>query len=89
MGGGPDPEESEEAMSEDRNEWVPDPRWKVTLAGGECSFPRCEGEAVAVFLRRYAVGLRRYRYCADHLYGRRIIDGVVCRSRRVRAGGEA
>jgi len=45
VGGGPDPEESEEAMSEDRNEWVPDPRWKVTLAGGECSFPRCEGEA--------------------------------------------
>lgn len=76
-------------MTEPEREWVPDPRWKVTLAGGECSFPRCEGEAVAVFLRRYAGGLRRYRYCADHLYGRRIIDGVVCCSRRVRAEGEA
>lgn len=65
---------------------VPDRAWRLLAHTGtvRCSFPRCTGVAVAVFRRRVrapggvrGVFGRDYYYCPDHLYGRRIVGGVV------------
>ena len=64
--------------------WIEDRSWRIPLRpiGRTCSFPRCDGEAVAILRRRRRsvdnrYGVANYRYCADHLYGRRIHGGRV------------
>lgn len=59
--------------------WVADLDWVPVQVPGvvTCSSPRCQGKAVAILARRTLRGLRHYYYCAKHLYGRRIRDGVV------------
>ena len=76
--------------------WKPDPEWRVlppTLRPPLCrrSGPGhvfCENEAVAEFQRQRSGRGEWWGYCADHLYGRRIEDGVVLHrvARPVREG---
>jgi hypothetical protein len=74
-------------------EWVPDSDWTVGGDSRECSFLRCHNSAVASFCRtvyRNGVkGYRRYYYCVNHLYGRKIEDGVVKFERLVEIDGAA
>lgn len=63
--------------------WVPDPEW-LLVNGGKCRRKHCQQPAVAGLMRihrysryweKYGLILKRehlWRYCADHLYGRRI-----------------
>lgn len=67
-----------------RSEWVPDDAWKVVqrLDGGgrTCRRKNCRNLAVAALRRRRSnarSGFQWWHYCADHLYGREIRDGVV------------
>ncbi len=76
-------------------EWVPDPRWRLVTVEKACrhmdgkSHHKCPNPAVAELNRgRYNNRDRRrddwwWPYCAEHLYGHRIIDGVVCFHRLV------
>lgn len=60
--------------------WTADPR---EVGGRKCSHPGCPRTAVAMFYRpayrSYGQRARAQRCCdlTDHLYGRRIRDGVV------------
>jgi hypothetical protein len=72
----------DEAPEGYRYEWVPAASWTVGGDGRLCSMLRCSNKAVAVLERpyknRYGFSApRRYHYCEDHLYGRRIENGVV------------
>lgn len=64
-------------------EWVDDEGSRVATAEEhtqrKCRRPRCGGKPVMAFLRPRYGSARRYwwLYCADHLYGRRIENGVV------------
>lgn len=60
----------------DETVWVEDRNWTTVVRPGvvTCSFPRCEGKAVAILRRRTRRGTRAYYYCPDHLYGRKV-DG--------------
>jgi len=67
-----------------RREWVPDDSldWEVGGNGRKCRMKRCNDPAVAALARRHhrKSGLTDFRwwyYCAAHLYGRKIEDGVV------------
>jgi hypothetical protein len=72
-----------------RVEWAPDTHWTTdpaVIAGRGCRFtggPRqkvCGKPAVAALNRRYhRAGAKPswWCYCGEHLYGRRIRDGVV------------
>lgn len=61
--------------------WVRDDGWEYPSDGRTCSMIRCQNTSVATMLRRAYYRdhsqTRRYHYCADHLYGRRIHDGQV------------
>lgn len=72
----------DEAPAGYRYEWVRDPDWKLGGDGRKCRMKRCANEAVAGFQRgRWTKNHGRilvwWHYCADHLYGRKIEDGVV------------
>jgi hypothetical protein len=66
--------------------WRPDEDWTTDpeiVAGRRCRMIRCANPAVAALRRSYHhpttgenVG-QWWTYCADHLYGRRVRDGVV------------
>ena len=67
-------------------EWKPDTDWTLISSQMKCrSTTRvgkrpvsCQGQAVAMFRRRYKNGTHHWwAYCADHLYGREIRDGAV------------
>lgn len=62
-------------------EWVPDPEWELTETTRKCRGARgCDKPAVAAFRRKHRGGYCNHRwwyYCADHMYGRKIEDGVV------------
>lgn len=60
--------------------WVPDPAWTIGGNGKTCRYGMglhlyCRAPAVAS-LKRGRTG-RKWYYCADHLFGRRINGGVV------------
>lgn len=64
--------------------WIEDRDWRLPVVPGvvECSFPRCDGRAVAILRRRRHRNRRSFTtadfyYCPEHLYGRRIEDGKV------------
>ena len=74
-------------------EWVPDPSWTVLSAttNTKCRFMarvggrnvRCEHQAVAQFLRNSRkIGPRWWAYCEQHLYGRRLRNGLIETERR-------
>jgi hypothetical protein len=67
------------------HEWTPDPNWTVGGHGRNCRFPRCGAPAVAALSRKHGQGRQWYYYCPEHLYGRRIINGLVCQRRRASA----
>lgn len=62
-------------------EWVPDSDWSLGGNGMKCRMLGCRKAAVATLMRSHQLssGVRKvpYRYCADHLYGRRINNGIV------------
>ena len=60
-----------------RLEWQPDNDWRIGGRGRLCSLKSCVRPAVAALKRNWKFGFRWYHYCADHLYGRKIEDGVV------------
>jgi hypothetical protein len=68
-------------MSERPMVWVPDPEWRTPSEYERCRQPVCPNPPVADLKRRryYRGGMRPvwWAYCAEHLYGRRIVDGVV------------
>jgi hypothetical protein len=62
--------------------WVPDTSWRL-VSDKRCRMRGCGADAVAELNRR-RYNLNRHclvdswwAYCPDHLYGRRIVDGVV------------
>ena len=60
-------------------EWKPDPQWTFGTQYDKCRQPRCPNPPVAE-LGRYSYTRRKtfqYAYCAAHLYGRRINNGVI------------
>ena len=66
-------------------EWLPDIEFEIVdpSSGRICRQPRCGRPAAAVFSRqrRTSRGLKKYSwYCCDdpeHLYGRRMRDGII------------
>ena len=65
-------------------QWVPDRDWRVLPLGEirwKCRGKRgCPNRPVASLWRKYGYPLASgqwWNYCGDHLYGRRIRDGVV------------
>lgn len=63
-------------------EWLPDDAWAVGGDGRTCRMLHCGKPAVAKLKRsRRTARLGRHwtwwHYCEDHLYGRRIREGVV------------
>lgn len=67
-----------------RVEWAPDERSRPAtpeeFCTRKCRRPRCGGEPVMAFRRRNGWWL----YCGEHMYGRRINNGVVEARRIVR-----
>ncbi len=63
-----------------RYEWRADGEWRVGGDGRTCSMRRCHTLAVAQLRRkhrRFVDGFSWWSYCADHLYGRKIEEGIV------------
>jgi hypothetical protein len=63
--------------------WQPDPKWRVIARKRFCRRPGCADWGVAEMDRGYrqrdgSIRESWWAYCGAHLYGRRIIDGVVC-----------
>jgi len=61
-------------------EWVPDEGWRIGGDGRTCRMPRCQKLAVVKMKRRWrgkGMGHQWWAYCADHMYGRKIENGVV------------
>lgn len=61
--------------------WVDDDRCRpathAEYVERECRRPHCHGDPVMAMLRGYGDGARWWLYCREHLYGRRIEDGIV------------
>lgn len=79
-----------------RREWARDDDWKIADLERKCRMKGCQHQAVAALRRahrsRYLnqpLGFHWWYYCADHLYGRKIEDGVVKSNRLVEAVGES
>ena len=78
---------ADEAPEGCRYEWVPaGEEWRLEDESGRvCSFLRCQNPAVVILrrpartsrLRPNLPGYRWWHYCADHMYGRKIEDGIV------------
>lgn len=62
---------------EDVDVWVEDLSWHVPSWYDKCRSRQCPNAPVADLSRKWGHGFKRYAYCADHLYGRRIVDGKV------------
>lgn len=63
-------------------EWLPDESFKIGGDGRGCRMRGCENPAVVMLRRNHReksgfAGFRWWPYCADHMYGRKIEDGVV------------
>ena len=68
-------------------EWVPDSSWSTApdlIEGKKCR--ACRRSAVAALNRGYQTHRGRvpswWTYCEEHLYGRRLVDGVILIWRR-------
>ena len=76
---------NDEAPEGYRWEWRPDEGWSVGGEGRKCRMLRCPNQAVAALRRHrkptkaapHLPNFQWWHYCADHLYGRKIEDGVV------------
>lgn len=70
--------------SEPEGRWVPDSKWLMgSHSTNRCRYivdghKQCGEPAVASSNRGTSRRPRWYDYCAEHLYGRRVIDGAVC-----------
>jgi len=61
-----------------RREWVAEGEgWKLADLDRTCQHRGCHDAAVAALRRKHGTGFRWWYYCAAHLYGRKIEDGVV------------
>lgn len=61
-------------------EWVADPNWQEAQFMRICRMNGCGNRAVAALKRKHRSspwGFRWWHYCGEHLYGRKIEDGVV------------
>ena len=70
-------------------EWVADPGWSTAvdlIDGKRCRQKACGRPAVAALNRGYQTYRGRlprwWAYCEEHLYGRRLVDGVILIWRR-------
>lgn len=89
-----DARDENEAPEGYRYEWVADTSWQLLLEdeNRRCRMKNCEAQAVAMLRRerRSKSGFAWWAYCGQHLYGRKIEDGVVKFRRLVPKGeGEA
>lgn len=69
-----------EAPNGYRREWCVDDGWKLVSDGHFCRMKGCQNVAVAALKRTHRgapEGFRWWYYCALHLYGRKIEDGLV------------
>lgn len=62
--------------------WQRDREWQVGSHFSKCRQPRCPEPPVAMLHRQFTSSsgerkTRPYAYCANHLYGRRIVGNVV------------
>jgi hypothetical protein len=66
--------------------WIPDEYWSTAVSilfGRKCRCGKCEELAVAALKRKRVnhksgdISHRWWCYCDHHLYGRKIVDGVV------------
>lgn len=61
-------------------EWVRDDSFEMAWLDRTCRQLRCGEPAVVALKRRHGTspfGFRWWFYCAEHMYGRKIDDGVV------------
>jgi hypothetical protein len=62
-------------------EWRRDDNCRVATVGEyltrQCRRPKCNGAPVMAMMRGYGQAAHWWLYCAEHLYGRRIENGVV------------
>jgi len=66
-------------------EWVAEgDEWKVGGDHRRCRRKGCQAPAVAALRRKHGGSFAWWYYCAAHLYGRRIVNGVVKCERLVR-----
>lgn len=72
-------------------EWCVDDAWKIGGEGRKCRMKGCPNSAVAALKRARRTGatwgFSWWHYCALHLYGRKIEDGVVKFRRLVENAG--
>lgn len=59
-------------------EWQPagEP-WRIGGDDRKCRMLRCPNRAVAALQRRHGRGSVWWHYCTEHLYGRKIENGVI------------
>lgn len=63
------------------------PEWRIGGEGKRCRINQCRNSAVAALARRSSwakAGFTWWHYCADHLYGRKIENGVIQERRLVK-----
>jgi hypothetical protein len=65
-----------------RYEWIADNDWELLPEhdNRKCAMRGCMAMAVALLRRkhkRFASGYAWWAYCGEHLYGRKVEDGVV------------
>jgi hypothetical protein len=64
--------------------WVPDRNWVVLPEPRQCRHleghpaERCPNIAHYGLMRKGAYSVYPWPYCEEHMYGRKVIDGVVC-----------
>lgn len=72
--------EEDEAPEGYRYEWIADNDWQLVSEQRKCSMRRCTATADALLRRqhkRFPSGFAWWAYCREHLYGRKVEDGVV------------
>ena len=70
---------SDEAPEGYRYEWVADGGWRLLSEHDDrrCRMKKCKNQAIALLQRKHGSGFSWWAYCGEHLYGRKIEDGVV------------
>ncbi len=66
------------AVSDERARvWVEDRAWRVPSWYSKCRQRSCPNPPMADLVRAQRFSFRRWAYCTDHLYGRRLENGRV------------
>lgn len=78
---------SDQAPEGYRWEWLPeDDSWRIGGNGRKCRMMGCRKQAVAMLRRKSSRNVEGiwWPYCTDHLYGRKIENGVILSERLVK-----